>query len=95
MAYTIIWLPTANETMYELTNFLAENWSGKVVAKFVDTVYEAVDRLQNFPDMGLLIDEDRSIRSLIIRPYTKIFYQVANQHIFILRLVDTRRNPET
>jgi plasmid stabilization system protein ParE len=63
------------------------------IKNFVDAVYDAIARLQGFPEMGLVMDEN-GVRSVLVRPYTRIYYEIDNQFISILRLTDTRCNPK-
>jgi plasmid stabilization system protein ParE len=94
MAYPIIWTDNADQSMYQLTDFLAQHWSGKVVEQYVDNVYDSIDLLSQFPEMGRITEEENVIRTLVIRPYTRLYYQFKEETIFLLRFTDTRQKPE-
>ena len=78
--------------MYETTVYLAENWADYVVEKFVDDVFKATEVLSSFPEIGQKTNRSKSIRSYLIRPYTRLIYSVKKSKIVLLSLVDTRQN---
>ncbi len=93
MAYPVIWTDNADRSMYQLTDFLAQNWSAQIVQEYVDKVYDCIELLQEFPEMGRVTDEKQTIRTVVIRPYTRLYYQFKAEQIFLLRLIDTRQKP--
>ena len=93
MAYPVIWTDNADRSMYQLTDFLAQRWSSQVVHEYIDTVYDCIDSLQEFPEMGRVTNKKQAIRTVIIRPYTRLYYQFKEEKVFLLRLVDTRQKP--
>ena len=94
MAHQITWTKRANSTLYKQVEYLAENWSDKVVTTFVDKVYHVVDLLSEFPEMGQLLDKEKGIRSVLINPNVRLTYQFDGDIIFLLRFTDTRQNGE-
>ncbi len=76
-----------------------EGNSGKTVAdSFLREMLDTVDRLATFPDRGSIPIEVESlnfknIRQLSRRPY-RIIYQVVNDKVNILMIVDGRRDIE-
>ena len=93
MAYPVIWTDNADRSMYQLTDFLAQRWSSQVVQEYVDKVYDCVDLLREFPEIGRVTNKKQSIRRVVIRPYTRLYYQVKEEQVFLLRFVDTRQKP--
>jgi len=95
MAFNIVWSKTANETLYNLTEFLAESWNEKVIVRFVDKVYKSVEMLEDFPELGRIHDLQRGIRVLLIRPYTNLFYRIDGSNVVLIEFIDTRTDPES
>ena len=93
MALQIIWSDLADESIYELTNFLADSWDQQVVNRFVDKIYDTVSSLATFPEMGRITNEQLGVRSFVVKPYARIFYSVLPNAIYIHRVIDTRQNP--
>ena len=94
MAYQITWTKRADETLYKQVEYLAENWSDKVVTTFVDKVYHIVYLLSEFPEMGQLLDKEKKIRGVLINPNVRLTYQFDGSIILLLRFTDTRQNTE-
>lgn len=93
MAHQITWSPKADAIMYKTTAFLAENWPESVVDEFIDNVFKAVDLLQEYPEIGQKTAKSNTIRSYLVKPYTRLIYRIKPGKIVILRLVDTRQKP--
>ncbi|MCY7358935.1 MAG: type II toxin-antitoxin system RelE/ParE family toxin [Rudanella sp.] len=92
MAYTLNWTPQANQTLYELTDFVAELWDAETVSTFVDRVYKSIDRLGTHPEIGQIFDAEKGIRSYLIKPYTRLYYVIGDQEIILIAFADTRRS---
>lgn len=95
MAYSLNWTPKANQTLYELTAFLAEQRPASTVNKFVNKVYKAVERLCTNPEIGQIDDSSKGIRRILIKPYTRLYYLVGKDEIILISFVDTRRSSQT
>lgn len=93
MAYSVVWTDNADRSMYQLTDFLAQRWPSQVVQEYIDKVYDCIDLLRNFPEIGRVTNKRRNIRTVVIRPYTRLYYQVKSDQVYLLRLVDTRQKP--
>lgn len=93
MAYPVIWTDNADQSMYQLTDFLAQRWSGAVVQEHVDATYDCVESPGNFPEMGRVTNKRKNVRTVFLKPYTRLYYQIRAEQIFLLRFVDTRQKP--
>ena len=93
MAYQIIWTKRANHSLHKQVSYVAENWSGEVVVEFVDKVYRFVELLADFPEMGTVLNSEKELRSLSIKPYAQLLYRIEGETIILLRFTDTRQNP--
>ncbi|WP_020606688.1 type II toxin-antitoxin system RelE/ParE family toxin [Spirosoma spitsbergense] len=94
MAYPVVWTDNADRSLYELTDFLAQRWSGQIVEEYVDRIYDCIDSLSQFPEMGRVVNEDKDVRAFIILPYTRLYYQFKEGQVFLLRFTDTRQKPD-
>ena len=95
MAYSLNWTPKANQTLYDLTAFLAEQRPANTVNKFINKVYKAVERLRTNPEMGQIDDSSKGVRRVLIKPYTRLYYVVGKDEIILISFTDTRRNSQT
>lgn len=94
MAYQVIWSPKADAMMYEATAYLAENWPDSVLEDFVDKVFKATELLSSFPEIGQKTKRGKTIRSYLIKPYTRLVYRIKTDKVVILGLIDTRQKPQ-
>ena len=47
MAFQVTWTKIADQGFYEIVSFLSENWDSKIVNRYIDKVYDTIDRLRN------------------------------------------------
>ncbi len=94
MAHPIIWTKEANNTLHELTNFLAEQWEFRIVAKFVDAACKAVEQLATSPELGRISNPELDIRYITIKPYTKLYYKFDAGAVVLIEFIDTRQEPD-
>ena len=76
MAYTLIWSPAAKFDLKDIAAFIAED-SASTAERFVRSLFQAVERLADFPESGRIVPEfdDPAIREVIRRP-CRIVYRV-------------------
>jgi toxin ParE1/3/4 len=76
MAYTLIWSPTAKFDLKDIAVFIAED-SASAAERFVRSLFQAVERLADFPESGRIVPEfnDPAIREVIRKP-CRIVYRV-------------------
>jgi len=56
MAYTLIWAPTAKYDLKDIAGFIAED-SASAAERFVRSLFQAVERLADFPESGRIVPE--------------------------------------
>jgi len=76
MAFKLIWSPTARLDLKDIAAFIAED-SASAAERFVRSLFEAVERLADFPESGRIVPEfgDPAIREVIRKP-CRIVYRV-------------------
>lgn len=78
----------------KLITYLKEEWTEKIAADFLNTFDSSIEQLQKFPTSGTTLQQDRSIRKLVVNKQTSVFYKIKRNTIYILNIVDNRQNPE-
>lgn len=75
----IIWSPLALERIEEIALYIAEDKPGAAI-DWVEGVFEAVERLADFPESGRIVPElgARRIREVVFGAY-RIVYSVKDQ----------------
>jgi plasmid stabilization system protein ParE len=76
MAFKLIWSPTAKFDLKDIAAFIAED-SASAAGRFVRSLFQAVERLDDFPESGRIVPEfgDPAIREVIRKP-CRIVYRV-------------------
>lgn len=76
MAFKLIWSPSARFDLKDIATFIAED-SPSAAERFVRSLFQAVERLVDFPESGRIVPEfnDPTIREVIRKP-CRIVYRV-------------------
>ena len=74
--------------------YLNEEWGERVTANFVKKVYEFLDVLVEYPEIGTLEQKQKGVRGFTIVKQVSIFYKVSGNKIILLDFFDTRQNPK-
>ena len=85
MAYTLIWSPTAQVDLRELLSYISE-FDSQAAARFGKGLFDAVERLFDFPESGRVVPEfrDPMIREIIYKP-CRIVYRL-NKRKFLIEI---------
>ncbi len=93
MNKTIIWTKRARSQRKEILKYWINHNKSNTYSSKLNTLFGlTTDSLSIHPELGR-ITEMENIRQKIIKSY-KLFYKVIESEIFIIALVDMRRDPE-
>ena len=95
MALNIFWSKHADKSFDSIITWLQSNWGEHSVSLFVKKVYEFLEIITEFPEIGSIENTDLNIRGFVIVKQITIFYQVRNEKIIILNFYDNRQRPES
>ncbi len=90
----IIWSPEAEIDLSIILNYLNENWQNEVALNFIDRLDKLLIQIQNNPFQFALFSNQLNIRSCVISKHNTVYYLFENQTIYVLRIFDTRQNPD-
>jgi len=93
MALEIVWTKRADKKFDKIIEYLSMTWGEKVTASFVKKVYDFLDILTEFPEIGTLEHKDRNIRGFTIIKQVNVFYKVTRNKIIILNFFDNKQDP--
>ncbi len=93
MALEIVWSRRADEKFDLILEYLSEEWGTKVTKAFVKKVYDFLDILSEFPEIGTLENKEKAIRGFVIIKQVSVFYNIRNNRIIILNFFDNRQSP--
>ena len=94
MALNIFWSKHADKSFDSIITWLQSNWGEHSVSLFVKKVYEFLEIITEFPEIGSIENTDLNIRGFVIVKQITIFYQVRNEKIIILNFYDNRQRPK-
>lgn len=94
MALEIQWSKRADKKFDEIIEYTVQEWGEKVTGSFVKRVYEFLDILSEFPELGTIENEEKKIRGYTIIKQITIFYKVSIDIIILLDFFDNRQNPK-
>ena len=85
MALNIFWSKHADKSFDSIITWLQSNWGEHSVSLFVKKVYEFLEIISEFPEIGSLENTDLNIRGFVIVKQITIFYQARNEKMVHLR----------
>lgn len=91
--YKIIYSPEVVERLFDVAAYLRYKWSNTVAENFLLIFFEKIQKLQINPEIGRIAERDNSVRSISITKHNRLYYQLSNDFIKLLSLIDTRQNP--
>lgn len=95
--YEVIWSEAAENDLKQIIRYIAEE-SPSQALKILRKIKQRASTLYSFPQRGRVIPElrDQGImqyRELILPPW-RIQYRIAQMNVYILSVLDSRRNIE-
>jgi plasmid stabilization system protein ParE len=93
MALEIVWSKRADKKFDLILEYLSKEWGNKVTKAFVKKVYDFLDILSEFPEIGTLENMDKEIRGFVIIKQVSVFYTVRKNRIILLNFFDNRQSP--
>ncbi len=94
MAFQIVWSKRSVKKFDEIIDYLIKEWGEKVTSSFVRKVYNFIDLLAEYPEIGSLEHAKKNIRGFILIKQICVFYKIKKDTIIILSFFDTRQNPK-
>ena len=94
MALEILWSKRADKRFDFILEYLEEEWGDHTTSLLVKKVYDFLDILSEFPEIGTIENKELNIRGFVIVKQLTIFYQIRNSKIIILNFYDNRQKPK-
>lgn len=90
----MVWAEPARYDVEDIWGYLEKEWNVEIVDHFLDKVEYAVDLISEFPGISPLINPKLGIRKCVLSEHNSLFYRESAQRIELLRIFDTRQDPE-
>ena len=94
MALEIQWSKREDKKFDLIIEYLLVEWNERVTKSFVQKVYDLIDVLAEFPEIGAIEYKEKGIRGFTIVKQINIFYQIKDNKIIILDFFDNRQAPQ-
>jgi len=94
MALKVQWTKRADKKFDKIIAYLLSEWNEKVTKSFVENVYDLIEILAEYPEIGTIENEENGIRGLTIVKQVNIFYKVKDDQLLILNFFDNRKDPQ-
>jgi plasmid stabilization system protein ParE len=92
MATVIFWSKRADLKFDQILDYIHNEWGERVTAAFVKKVYDFLDVLVEFPEIGAIEKPERSIRGFVITRQVTVFYKISKNRIILVNFFDNRQN---
>ena len=88
----VIWTQNALDDLAGIQEYIARD-SVYYAEKFVDDAFNAVERLETFPESGRMVPEryEPDFREVIFGSY-RIIYKIINDDVYIVTMIHGKRN---
>ena len=94
MSLEVRWTSQADKKFDRIIEYLSREWGEKSTHKFAKRVFEVLDILAEFPEMGSLENKEKFIRGFTIVKQVNVFYKVDEDILIVLDFFDNRRDPD-
>jgi plasmid stabilization system protein ParE len=91
MALEIQWSKRADKKFEKILEYLLVDWSERVTKSFIRKVYDLIDTLAEYPEIGAIENKEKGIRGFTVVKQINIFYKVSGNKIIILDFFDNRQ----
>ncbi len=93
MALEIYWTKRADKKFDKIIEYLFNEWGESVTKAFTRKVYDFLDILSEFPEIGTIENKEKGIRGFTIVKKVNIFYRISGNKVILLNFFDNRQNP--
>ena len=95
--YQVAWAAVAQRDIKQIIDYIAIDSPGNT-SRILKEIRQKVSDLYSMPDRGRIVPELKeqgihTYRELIIAPW-RVIYRISNTTVFVLSVIDSRRNVE-
>ncbi len=94
MALEIYWTRRADKKFDQIIDYLLKEWGEDVAKVFTRKVYDFLDILSEFPEIGTIENKERGIRGFTIIKQVNLFYRIPGDKVVLLNFFDNRQHPK-
>lgn len=91
----VVWSPLAESDFANILEYLNKNRDEKVTNNFINLTEEVIIQISFNPRQFPVIYKKEKIRKCVLTKHNTLFYRDSKSYIDILRIYDTRQDPDT
>ena len=95
MPKPIIWSPLSENDFENIFDYLDNNFGNKVAFNFVELTENLLNQIALNPKQFPVFYKVKKVRKCVLTKHNSLFYRDGKTKIEILRIYDTRQNPNT
>ena len=94
MTKQIVWSPSSEKDIVGILDYLTSHWDKKVANHFIALTQNILSQLAINPKQFPIINKNERVRKCVLTKHNTLFYRENQTQIEILRIYDTRQNPQ-
>ena len=94
MALKIVWSKRASLKFDNIITYLIEEWSENSAKQFIGKVFDFLEILSEFPEIGSVENKEKNIRGFTIVKQVNLYYRIQNDKIILILFFDNRQHPK-
>ena len=79
--------------VYNIAEYLEEEYSMQVAKNFIQKVYQTIDKVAEHPTRGRKVPSSNTLQFINIDKHRQLFYRVHGTRLSIVDIFDTFQNP--
>jgi plasmid stabilization system protein ParE len=90
----VVWNRKAVRQFEKIQEYLSKEFGDKTTEEFTKRVFNFLDLLSDYPDLGTVENKERNIRGFLLHRHTTLFYKIGSDKIYLLAMFDNRQDPK-
>jgi plasmid stabilization system protein ParE len=95
MPKPIIWSHFSENDFANILDYLDKNWGQKVATDFIDLTENIINQISINPRQFPICYKRKKVRKCVLTKHNTIYYRDGKLNVEILRIYDTRQDPNT
>ena len=93
MEYKVVWSPKAQESFFEIIDYLDNNWSPEVKENFINKTKTLIERISKRP-YSYRASIAPKFHEVLITKQNLLIYRIVQETVQVVIIWDTRKNPK-
>jgi len=94
MALELYWSKRADKKFDTILEYLLLEWGESITKSFVKEIYDFLDILSEFPEIGTIENKEKGIRGFTVIEQIDLYYKIEGSKIILINFFDNRQNPK-